>query len=48
VAGSQIPIAVKWSNKPDLLGKSKLGAQFGLNYDFSQLKQLIGQGSSGN
>lgn len=46
VAGSQIPIAVKWSNKPDLLGKNKLGAQFGVNYDFSQLKQLIGQGSS--
>jgi len=48
VAGSQIPIAVKWSNKPDLLGKSKLGAQFGVNYDFSQLSQLIGKGSSGN
>ncbi len=48
VGTAQIPIAVKWSNKPDLLGKSKLGAQFGLSYDLSQLKQLIGMGSSGN
>jgi hypothetical protein len=46
VGGAQIPIAVKWSNKPDLLGKNKLGAQFGLSYDFSQLKQLVGLGSN--
>ena len=48
VGTAQIPLAVKWSNKPNLLGKSKLGAQFGVSYDFSQLKQLIGKGSSGN
>jgi hypothetical protein len=48
VSTAQIPLAVKWSNKPDLLGKSKLGAQFGVSYDFSQLKQLIGLGSAGN
>jgi hypothetical protein len=48
VGTSQIPLAVKWSNKPALLGKSKLGAQFGVNYDFSQLKQLIGLGGSSN
>lgn len=48
LGGAAIPLAAKWSNKTDLLGKSKLGAQFGVSYDFSQLKQLIGQGSSGN
>jgi len=48
VGGAQIPVAAKWSNKTDLLDKSKLGGQFGVSYDFSQLKQLIGQGSSGN
>jgi hypothetical protein len=48
VGGAQIPVAAKWSNKTDLLDKSKLGGQFGVSYDFSQLKQLIGQGSTGN
>jgi hypothetical protein len=46
VGGAQIPLAVKWSNKPDLLGKNRLGAQFGVSYDFSQLKQLVGLGSN--
>jgi len=46
VGSAQIPLAGKWSNKTDLLDKSKLGAQFGVSYDFSQLKQLIGMGSS--
>ena len=46
VGTAQIPVAAKWSNKTDLLDKSKLGAQFGVSYDFSQLKQLIGLGSS--
>jgi hypothetical protein len=48
LGSAQIPLAGKWSNKTDLLDKSKLGAQFGVSYDFSQLKQLIGQGSSSN
>lgn len=48
VGSAAIPLAGKWSNKTDLLDKSKLGAQFGVSYDFSQLKELIGQGSSGN
>jgi hypothetical protein len=45
IAGAQIPIAGKWSNKTDLLDKSKVGAQFGICYDFSQLKQLVGLGA---
>ena len=48
IGGAAIPLAGKWSNKTDLLNKSKLGAQFGVSYDFSQLKQLIGLGSSSN
>lgn len=48
IAGAAIPLAGKWSNKTDLLNKSKIGGQFGVSYDFSQLKQLIGLGSSGN
>jgi hypothetical protein len=49
VGNAQIPLAAKWSNKTDLLDtKSKLGAQFGVSYDFSQLKQLVGLGSSNN
>jgi hypothetical protein len=48
LGSAQIPLAGKWSNKTDLLDKSKLGAQFGVSYDFSQLKQLIGLGSSSN
>jgi hypothetical protein len=46
VAGAQIPLAFKWSNKTNLLDKTKFGAQFGLSYDFSGLKQLVGLGTS--
>lgn len=46
ILGAQVPIGAKWSNRTDLLDKSKLGAQFGISYDFSQLKQLIGLGST--
>ncbi|MGA2649405.1 MAG: hypothetical protein ABSF28_02725 [Terracidiphilus sp.] len=48
IGGAAIPLAGKWSNKTELLDKSKFGGQFGVSYDFSQLKQLIGLGSSTN
>lgn len=41
--GAQIPLAGKWSNKPDLLTGKRLGAQFGLTYDLSALQQLLGK-----
>jgi len=46
VGGAQIPLAVKWSNQTSLLDKSAFGGQFGISYDLSQIKQLIGGGSS--
>jgi hypothetical protein len=41
-SGIKIPFAVKWANKTDLLGRSKLGAQVGISYDFSSLSSLFG------
>jgi hypothetical protein len=35
--GINIPIGVSWSSKTDLLQGTKLGAQVGISYDFSQL-----------
>jgi hypothetical protein len=43
LGGAQIPVAAKWSNKTDLLDKSKIGAQIGVSYDLSQLKQILGK-----
>jgi len=40
--GISIPVAVSWSNKTDLLQGSKVGAQVGISYDFSQLGGLLG------
>ena len=37
-----IPVGVKWSNKSDLLGGNKVGAQVGISYDFSSLSTLFG------
>jgi len=42
LGGSQIPIAGKWSNQTNLLDKRKFGGQFGVSYDISNLKQLLG------
>lgn len=41
--GINVPIAVSWSNKTDLLQGSKVGAQIGISYDFAQLKGLLGR-----
>jgi len=40
--GINIPVAVSWANKTDLLQGSKVGAQVGISYDFSQLGGLFG------
>ena len=40
--GIRIPIGVSWSNKTDLLGGSKVGAQVGISYNFSSLAGLFG------
>ena len=40
--GINIPIAVSWSNKKDLLQGSKVGAQVGISYNFSSLGSLFG------
>jgi hypothetical protein len=37
----QIPIAVSWSNKTDLLQGSKVGGQVGISYNFSSLAGLF-------
>jgi hypothetical protein len=42
----QIPIAVSWSNKTDLLQGSKVGGQVGISYNFSSLAGLFGGGSN--
>jgi hypothetical protein len=39
--GINVPIGVSWSNKTDLLIGSKLGAQFGLSYNFASLANLF-------
>ncbi len=39
--GLNIPIAVKWSNKTDLLKGSDVRGQIGLSYDLSALSKLI-------
>lgn len=45
--GINIPIAVSWSNKTDLLQGSRVGAQVGISYNFSSLAGLFG-GSGGS
>lgn len=39
--GINIPIGVSWSNKTDLLIGSRVGAEFGINYNFSSLANLF-------
>jgi hypothetical protein len=39
--GTSIPIAVKWSNKTDLLTGSNWKGQFGLSYDLSALSSIL-------
>jgi hypothetical protein len=39
--GTSIPIAVKWSNKTDLLTGSDWKGQFGLSYDLSALSSIL-------
>jgi len=39
--GLSLPIALKWSNKTDLLGSQDIRGQFGLSYDLSALSKLL-------
>jgi hypothetical protein len=39
--GINIPIGVSWSNKTDLLQGSKVGAQLGISYNFSSLRNIF-------
>jgi hypothetical protein len=39
--GTSIPVAVKWSNKTDLLTGSDWKGQFGLSYDLSALSSIL-------
>jgi len=39
--GLSLPVAVKWSNKTDLIQGNDVRGQFGLSYDFSALSSLI-------
>lgn len=39
--GIDVPIGVSWSNKTELLTGSRVGAQFGINYNFSSLANLF-------
>jgi hypothetical protein len=39
--GLSIPVALKWSNKTDLLKGSDVRAQLGLSYDLSALSKLV-------
>jgi len=40
--GLSLPIAIKWSNKTDLLQGNDVRGQFGLSYDLSALSSLLG------
>lgn len=45
--GINVPIAVSWSNKTDLLQGSKVGGQVGISYNFSSVAGLFTGGGSG-
>jgi hypothetical protein len=45
--GINVPIGVSWSNKTDLLRGSKVGAQFGIVYNFWSLAGLFGRSQGG-
>jgi hypothetical protein len=42
-SGLKIPVAVKWSNKTDLLNAHDVRGQVGVSYDFSSLSQVLGK-----
>jgi hypothetical protein len=44
--GLTLPVALKWSNKTDLLKGNDVRGQFGLSYDLSALSKLVSGGSS--
>ena len=44
IGSAQIPLSFKWSNKTNLLDKTKFGAQLSLSYDLSSF--LTGKGAS--
>lgn len=39
--GLSIPVAIKWSNKTDLVSKSDVRGQLGISYDLSALSKLV-------
>lgn len=43
--GLSLPVAIKWSNKTDLLQANDVRGQFGLSYDLSALKSLLSVGN---
>jgi hypothetical protein len=43
--GLSVPVAVKWSNKTDLLQANDVRGQVGISYDFSALSSLISSGT---
>ena len=45
--GINVPLAVSWSNKTDLLQGSKVGGQVGISYNFSSVAGLFTGGGSG-
>lgn len=40
--GLDLPLAIKWSNRTELLNSSDVRGQFGLSFDLSALSRLIG------
>jgi hypothetical protein len=44
--GTSVPIAIKWSNKTDLLNKPDWKGQFGISYDLSALASILAPKSS--
>ncbi len=42
--GVDLPLAIKWSNRTELLAGSDVRGQFGLSFDLSALSRLVGSG----
>ena len=43
--GMSVPIALKWSNKTELLDAKDIRGQFGISYDLSALSSLLSKGN---
>jgi hypothetical protein len=44
--GLNVPLAIKWSNKTDLLQATDVRGQIGVSYDLSALSKLIAGGTA--